>query len=377
MRWLICGCLLAACEFSTRITAPIDADVDAPDADPGPCRAVDIDANGSHVCVRRSDGEVWCWGRNQSGQIGVPTTGTCTGGSGCVKVPTKVPLPAGAIEIGLGERHTCALTTAKTYCWGDNSNGQFGNSTTVGSAAPIEVPARAAALAIRGGDLHTCSLHGTTIRCSGRNQFGEIGDMTTMQRDSPTTALTAGTATAIGLGFHHSCAVIGGGVTCWGDNEYLQTGSGANPTVTPTPLAGITNAVAVTGGTTHSCARLGDGTVRCWGRNNIGQLGIGDTSSQFGPVQPTVNGVTNIVAASSRTCALAGAAVTCWGEGYGNSPTSVPLPLPATAIAVGNFHDCAILSDGTVWCWRDNDYGQLGNNSTTASTTPVQAVVCP
>ncbi|HLL25947.1 MAG TPA: RCC1 domain-containing protein, partial [Kofleriaceae bacterium] len=95
-------------------------------------------------------------------------------------------------------------------------------------------------------------------------------------------------------------------------------------------------------------------------------------------VQPvTLPGVTQIVAGTDHTCALAGPDVYCWGQRFAASPTKVNLGAGAIAVAAGSGHDCAILADGTVRCWGANGFGQLGNNSTTGSTTPVQAVVCP
>lgn len=391
MRWLALV-LVAACGFSTRVaTAPDDGgpggegtdalDPDAPDAAPTPagCRAVELEAMSAQTCARRDDGEVWCWGRNEDGAIGVTTNvSVCSSGDDCVKVPTKVALPAAATRLGLGDRHSCAIAGAKTYCWGFNGNGQFGDNSTNSSATPREIPLRAAALALRGGDLHTCSRHVTGVLCSGRNQYGEIGDQSTTQRETPTAAGLTVTATTIGTGYHHSCAIASGAVYCWGENTSAQVDtSGNTPVTSPRAVNNVSNATAVVGGARHTCARLGDGSLRCWGNNSAGQLGVGDTATHDGPQTLGLTGVTQLVAGADHTCALAGSGVWCWGEGYTSAPTQVNLGANALAVAAGSYHDCAILADGTVRCWGFNAYGQLGNNTTTTSATPVQAVVCP
>ena len=143
-------------------------------------------------------------------------------------------------------------------------------------------------------------------------------------------------------------------------------------------LSGVTSAGSVAGGVAHTCARLVTGAIQCWGANNAGQLGVGNTNPQSGPQLLGLTQVSQIVAGTDHTCALVATGVWCWGEGYPSAPTQINFDgIGATAIAAGSYSDCAIMMDGTVRCWGSNAYGQLGNNSTTSSATPVQAVVCP
>jgi alpha-tubulin suppressor-like RCC1 family protein len=387
MRWLLLV-VVTACGFSTRITAG-DGDGgpgDGPDADPdaadgatqGGCRAVEIESMSAQNCVLRSDGEVRCWGRNEDGAIGVPSPNTCMSGDACVRTPTKVTLPEVIVQLGLGDRHSCAMSATKMYCWGSNSNGQFGDNSTNSATAPREIGLRAGATAVRGGDFHTCSLNAASVRCSGRNQFGEIGDMSTTQRDTPTAAGLAGVVSAIGAGFHHTCAIVGGAVSCWGQNTSAQVDTTGNTPVTSPRTVGVASATAVVGGTAHTCALISDGSLRCWGANTNGQLGVGDTSPHTGPQTLGLTGVSQLVAGANHSCALAGTGVWCWGEGYTNAPAQINFGgAAASAVSAGSYHDCAIMTDGTVRCWGVNSFGQLGNNSTQTSATPVQAVVCP
>ena len=168
---------------------------------------------------------------------------------------------------------------------------------------------------------------------------------------------------------------------------------------TPVPVAGITTATAVTGGGFHTCALLQDGTVRCWGQNDYGQLGNGTVSSAQVPNSTPVEviGITTATAVTAggyHACALLqDGTVRCWGQNdYGQlgdgavitpqtrPPTPRPSPNPvevrgittAVAIKAGIFHTCALLRDGTMQCWGWNDYFQLGEPAAVnASSTPV------
>jgi alpha-tubulin suppressor-like RCC1 family protein len=191
-------------------------------------------------------------------------------------------------------------------------------------------------------------------------------------------------ATAIASGWWHTCAVLrSGAVACWGDNNQGQLGNGTIDTAAtssvrnPVIVVGLTDAVAVGAGEWHTCAVHSGGTVSCWGFNGSGELGNGTTTSSATPV--TVSGISNAVAVSGAidnggangaydgsTCALLGdGTVECWGDNYfgelGNGTTtnsSTPVPVTgistATAIGLGRDQACALLSDGTVECWGES-----------------------
>ena len=144
----------------------------------------------------------------------------------------------------------------------------------------------------------------------------------------------------------------------------------------------------------HSCAILDDQSVKCWGRNQDGELGVGSTTSSFNTPQAINTLGTNRHAISLAlgqgfTCALLDdGSIKCWGQdnfgqrgdggGYGSdirSPPSSAISLPAgrtaTQISAGEFHVCALLDDASVVCWGKNSEGQLGDGTTTHRTAPV------
>jgi alpha-tubulin suppressor-like RCC1 family protein len=255
-----------------------------------------------------------------------------------------------------------------------------------------------------------------TLRCWGDNDAGQLGignnanvgdDELPASVDPVSVSSSPGVRVdQLSFGLFNACAVLSdGSVKCWGSNfdGELGTGStiGENGPLSSAPAARVTNASGVTvtqvGSSTHSCALLSDGSVKCWGAASMGQLGtgnreaIGDNElpSSIGPISlTTASGViaTQISVGFYHSCALlSDGSVKCWGDnefgqlGTGNTdnigddelPSSIgPVRvttnrrLTVTALQAASYHTCVLLSDHSVKCWGRNDYGQLGIGST-------------
>lgn len=220
-----------------------------------------------HTCVLTITGGLKCWGSNDRGQLG---DGTQTQRSAPVDVSG---LASSVIAIAAGGSHTCALTaTGGVKCWGDSwaelpgGGGFCGVCTT-----PVDVPGLASDVAsIATNSQHTCVLTTAAgVKCWGLNSTGQLGDSTTEDRHTPVevVGLTSGVA-SITAGTDHTCALTtAGGVKCWGYNDVGQLGDGTTTQRTaPVDVSGLTSGVAVVvAGAGYTCALPTAGGVKCWG----------------------------------------------------------------------------------------------------------------
>jgi surface protein len=352
---------------------------------------VDIKMGGSHTCALTSSGGVKCWGKNQYGPLGDNTTTDRS-------IPVNVNgLNSGITAITAESANTCALNSSgNVKCWGYNNFRQLGDNTTTNSLIPIDITVLGSGVAIiAAGAFHTCSLKSGGVKCWGRNDVGQLGDSTTINRVTPVnvSGLSNG-VTTITTGRWHRCALIGGGVQCWGQNDLGQLGNNtttAGPTSTPVNVSGLSGITALTTGSWHSCALTSGGGVKCWGSNNEGQLGDNTTTDSSIPVDVNSlsSGVLAVIGGGDHTCVLTSSnGVKCWGKndlgqlGNNSPPTASSTPVDVsgltsevTAIASGPFHTCAVLSSGQVKCWGSNDFGKLGDNTTTQRNTPVNVLI--
>jgi alpha-tubulin suppressor-like RCC1 family protein len=349
------------------------------------------------------DGTVKCWGRNNEGQLGRGTTQSVSN-----DFPTTVTNLANVVAVAAGGYHTCVLLVGgSVQCWGSNGEGQAGNASgadPISAPGPIRTFATVPGIAIAVGGYHSCELMSDgTVMCWGNNRDHELGSGVNSTHTAQLVDNVAG-AVAVTAGAYHSCALLGNGsAACWGFNNDGETGTSATPFNTVAISASQLDAATGAGvqGTTsqggyHTCAVLTSGSVSCWGFNGHGELGNGTT---FGP-QPTGTPVTvgplgpatAVAAGGFHTCAIVGGAVTCWGanenaqlgRGTFGGDLLVPAavsgaPSPALSVDAGGYHTCAVFSGAPddVRCWGRNAEGEVGrlpNNSTNgnAVTTPMK-----
>jgi alpha-tubulin suppressor-like RCC1 family protein len=290
------------------------ADSSTPVAAAGITAATSIGAGNEHTCALIADGTLSCWGTNYTGQLG---RGTVDGYS---LVPQPVIGISSAIAAAVGGFHTCALlSNGSVWCWGRNQDGQLGHGdSTTDSGVPLPVTDLGSVATLSTGGYHTCVVTGDArVQCWGRNTRGQLGDGTTTSRSLPVAVAGMVNVRAVSAGGYHTCALLTDGtVQCWGENDWGQLGNTFPYSAVPVAVSGITNAVALIAGGYHTCVMLSDRTVRCWGRNDYGELGDGTTAASPAPV--TVAGLADpvIVAAGAwHTCALApDGLAACWGR---------------------------------------------------------------
>lgn len=353
---------------------------------PGLTGATALSAGPAHTCALQTGGTVACWGGNGAGELGDGTTKSSDTPVPVMGVTTAISIAAGGdAAAGDLEGYTCAaLADGTVACWGDNSLDQLGMGSGTSSShvlVPTVVPGVAGATAVysSSGGNNTCAVvSGGAVECWGKQ---------------PTVVPGVTAPARLAVGDDHACAVLADTtVACWGGNSSGQLGNGTEKaSATPVAVPGLTGVMGLAAASGYSCALLAGGAVECWGDNSLGSLG---TAGRTPIPVPGVSGVT-AMSASSQTCVVAsGGIAQCWGgndygqlgnttvgNGMGIRNVGVIVPGPvvglsgATAIAAGTYHTCALLADGTVACWGDNQEGELGTGTSGAApvTMPVAA----
>ena len=345
----------------------------------------------SFTCAIKTDGTVWCWGRNNVKQLGDGTTTTRTR-------PVQVTGLTDATQIIAGQGFACALKSDGTVaCWGDNGSGQLGDGTTTGRSAPAVITNLTGVTQISGNFMHVCArLSDSTARCWGWNVLYQLGDGTTTNALSPITPSNLTGVAQISAGVFQTCARLNDGtVRCWGAGNHggLGDGNGTYSTSTKITPTGLTYAAQIASGTgwNNACALLATGVLKCWGLNDNGQLGDGSTTSRWTPVisGPFPTAISAVDLGMYISCAvLVDTTAMCWGWngmgalGDGTTvsrwvPTLVSGLTGVNQISPNYYHTCAVLSDTTVKCWGRNTYGELGNGTTTNSSTAVSVSAPP
>lgn len=173
-----------------------------------------------HNLALRSDGTVWSWGNNTSGQLG-------DGKTSSLKVATLVPGLNGIVAIAAGSSHSLALKNDGTvWAWGLNTSGQLGDTTTTLRKSPVQVSGLSGIFDIAAGGDHSLALRADgTVWAWGANSVGQLGDNTTTNRLTPQIVSNLAYVTDIAAGGYHSLAIKNdSSVWSWGNNWYGQLG---------------------------------------------------------------------------------------------------------------------------------------------------------
>ncbi|MCB0979555.1 MAG: hypothetical protein KDB17_02745, partial [Ilumatobacter sp.] len=333
--------------------------------------AVGVAADYQHTCALLDNGQLSCWGDGSKGRLGYGNTNSI----GDDEYPSANPVNGGivpqppsrrVVAVTLGTEATCAiLTDARVVCWGQTwslpVNTRVGDVTTAASAVAIPMAVHRRVVSLGAGAVTTCALADDgVLTCWGSNAWGQLGSPGSVIGDNERANQAGGvpmpgerTVIAVSNAKVHSCAVLDNGqVACWGDGANGKLGYGNTTTIgdNETPAENPVNgglvslpagrtAVAVGTGLTHTCALLDNGQVACWGDGANGKLGYGNTTTIGDNETPAQN------------------------PAHGGM---VPLPggASAVAISVGHSHACALLTSGSITCWGNNTWGQLGYGNT-------------
>ena len=365
-----------------------------------------VTAGTHHSLALKHDGTVWGWGYNNYGQLG-------DGATTQRLVPVQASGLEGMLDVAAGEYHSLGLKSGgKVYAWGYNYYGQLGDGTVTNRNTATQVLGIVDAVAIAARSHHALALRADgTVWSWGNNNYGQLGDGSATNRNTATYVSGLSSVVAIAAGVDYSLALKRDGtVWAWGRNHKGQLGDGTTTNRSaPVQVSLLTDGFHLQAGG-HSLLLKAEGTVWAWGENGGGQLGDGLLADRNAPSQtvnlalsaqvemPTVDraggfypsGISVAVA-----CATSGAALHYTTNGqiptasdpslasgdsleFGNGVVTLRIRafknglLPSEIrsvtyglggmIGAGDNHSLAARSDGRLYTWGSNYYGQLGDN---------------
>ena len=298
---------------------------------------IDVAAGEAHTCALKANGELYCWGENFDGQLGL-------GNFDAVVEPTRVGTDNDWVAVSANESSSCAVKSdGRGFCWGSNDEGQLGSLTApmADVNAPVQVDTEVGLLRIGGiADTRCAESELGEVLCWGRNDYGLLGRGVLPNQGSM--ILIDDQFDRIVTTPYGGCGLAGGSLLCWGRTQPNGDPNGL-PRVTPTPVTADNDWTDVTISAqyeAHACG-IRAGALYCGGRNYCGELGTGNTDPSFVPVQvASVPGVTG------------------WSH-----------------VSAGVRATCAVATNGDLYCWGFNEYGQLGIGTTQTALLPTKVAL--
>lgn len=336
-------------------------------------------------CALYSLGRLHCWGRGDVGQLGVSRADSVCfddvdpiGPFRCSLIPVRSTGAPRFATVAVGGQHACALSVdGEAWCWGANETGQVGDGSVTPRTTATQATAPVSFSAISLGGYHSCALTALGAAwCWGQDSLGQLGWDKRVHSTTPVPVSGGISFVALAAGDQHTCGVdTGGAAWCWGLNTTAQVGiSGGGFLMAPRQVSTTERFVSITAGRSHSCGLTSAGVVLCWGANTAGQLGVAAPSSSFTPLAVSGFTFTAVAAGGDHTCGLiAGGTALCWGANeYGQlgigtasgsvfSPQMVATDVRFTELEIGRRHSCGRTPDGEAYCWGSDVLGALGD----------------
>ena len=350
-----------------------------------------VSAGSSHSMAINSDGNLFTWGYGIVGNLGHNNTQSLSN-------PTQVTSVTNSwTQVAAGWLQSHAITTlGEQYGWGGNGGGQLGINSNIPRSVPTIVPGTTSWTQVA-ANLNTSYAIDTLgkLYSAGVNSDGSSGlnDVTGAQL-SNYTQLTVGTSytfiSAGGIGRNAAAVSSDSKYYAWGQNTNGQIGNGdtltkiapftllapATPSFSSPTIIGSDYFSEISAGVSYALGLKTDYTLWGWGFNDRGQLGNGDTINRSSPTQ--VGNYFNLGPLSYTQIAAGwshGLAISTSNKlytwGINTSMLLTNQVFSWTQVIVGQLHGAAIRSDGLLFTWGSNTQGQLGNNSTTQTNSPI------
>jgi len=330
-----------------------------------------IAAADGYACGIAIDQRAWCWGGNDTGELGVATVGDCNGADcqygGNSGNPTPLPVAGNRAFTQIATSavtsldavscatsfvlevcgRTCALTAVgEAFCWGMG----YSSQTQIGAGINLSALSVVVPSILFDADAQSCGLTSTGAGYCFTTSATQIGGGMTF--------------TSLSMGHDHSCGVgADGNVYCWGSNLRGGLGIGSVDSLAhPNPVQAIASVkfTSVAVGSYSTCALDTSGTVQCWGQGFYPACSSTTTPCQATP-QPVAGGGTYTAFSLAQDgwslCGLtSGGAVSCWSF-FSSAPSVVSLPEPMANISVGyifGLRGCGVAVSHAAYCWDAN-----------------------
>ena len=388
-----CDGLLDADEIIANQASPFVTDPRMPDTDgdglndsddPNPVvkNYFEIAVGAKHNVVIKTDGTLWVWGSNSSGQLGLADNVNRN-------EPVQLETADDWIKVTAGDDHTLAIklnainSERTLWAWGNNSYGQLGLADNVNRNEPEQVGGDYDWQQIWAGRYHSIALKKNRALWSwGLNDMGQIGIGGSTNENRNTQQLIGSDRWQLvsGGGEHTLGIRADGSLWAWGSNGSGQLGIGdasTNNENAPVQVGEDTDWATVSAGYDYSLAIKTDGTLYVWGANSSGQLGIGTFSSINQLIPKAIGtGWRDISAAPYDGMYTLGIKTngTLWAWGYNwysrlglgddwndkNVPVQVGTDNDWVKVIAGSEHSIAVKDDGRIFGWGHNLENQLG-----------------
>jgi alpha-tubulin suppressor-like RCC1 family protein len=366
--WSACGLLTTALiALGTSTAYAVDSFADW----------ANVSAGYIHTCGVRLNGKLYCWGDDGNGRLGLgPTVG-----------PAGVPVRVGDLQdwamVSAGNGHTCGVRkNGKLYCWGKDDKGQVGDEDDPhGALSPRRIGALEDWVTVSAGYAHTCGIRKNgKLYCWGDDYYGQVGDGDANGADAPRRIGVHEDWANVSAGYRHSCGVRKiGKIYCWGNDSEGQIGNGSQTgnVISPQRIDTREDWASASAGGLHSCGVRKNGKLYCWGQDDQGQVGDGDqpTHSTTTPQRIGVHeDWANVSAGWLHSCGVRTIGkIYCWGLdnknqiGNGSPTGNVISPQRIdtarqdwTTATAGGFHSCGIRVQ-KLYCWGFDTSGQVGD----------------
>ena len=342
------------------------------------------ETGGIHTLAIDREGNLWAWGLNNYGQLGDGTTTDRTN-------PVQIKIGTKFTQVSTGSCYSTAIDSeGNLWTWGLNNYGQLGDGTGINKTSPIKILDGIKFTQISAGEDHSLAIDNEgNLWAWGYNYNGQLGDGTTTNKTTPVQIKDSTKFSKISTGVDYSIAIDNeGNLWTWGRNYKGQLGDGTTTDKTiPKQIKKDTKFLKISAGRAgHVLAIDIEGKLWVWGQNPYGQLGDGTTINRTSPVQvKSDTKFTEISAGNAHSIAIDDKGnLWTWGrneKGQLGDGTTIDKTSPVqikkgikfiSVCARGNDSSFALESGMYLWAWGLNNYGQLGDGTTTNRLTPVQ-----